>query len=375
MRDGLQIVVCGLSITSSWGNGHATTYRALLRELAARGHNVTFLERDVPWYRDNRDLSSPPFCKVYLYETVRELKETHLSLIRKADLVIVGSYVPEGVEVGDWAIENGRGLKAFYDIDTPVTLSKIARGDHEYLAPRLIPKYDLYLSFTGGPVLSRIETELGSPCAEALYCSVDPELYFPETSELEWNLGYLGTYSVDRQPVLETLLLQPARKNNDMQFVVAGPQYPTSIEWPSNVERIEHLPPSRHRQFYNSQAFTLNVTRADMTAAGYSPSVRLFEAAACGTPIISDSWPGLGTFFHIGEEILVATDGTACERILRSTDECTRSTIAQKARARVLAEHTAHHRAKQLEEYIGRARDRKAELRLRSRICISQATY
>jgi spore maturation protein CgeB len=274
MRDRLQIVVCGLSITSSWGNGHATTYRALIHELGARGHNVTFLERDVPWYRDNRDLPTPPFCNLHLYESPRELKEKYLPLIRQADVTIVGSYVPDGVAVGDWVIENAGGLKAFYDIDTPVTLSKMASGDYEYLAPRLVPKYDLYLSFTGGPVLSRIENELGSPCAEALYCSVDPDVYFPEASELVWNLGYLGTYSVDRQPMLDTLLLQPARKNKDLQFAVAGPQYPDSIAWPSNVTRIEHLPPSGHRAFYNSQAFAFNDTRADMAAAGYSPSVR-----------------------------------------------------------------------------------------------------
>ena len=375
MRDRLQIVVCGLSITSSWGNGHATTYRALLRELAARGHNVTFLERDVPWYRDNRDLPHPAFCKLHLYESLCELKEKYLPLIRQADVTVVGSYVPDGVAVGDWVIENGCGLKVFYDIDTPVTLSKMASGDYEYLTPRLVPKYDLYLSFTGGPVLSRIESELGSPCAEALYCSVDPELYFPEASELVWNLGYLGTYSVDRQPMLDALLLQPACNNKDLQFVVAGPQYPDSIAWPSNVTRIEHLPPSRHRAFYNSQAFTLNVTRADMAAAGYSPSVRLFEAAACGTPIISDHWAGLGTFFHIGEEILVAADAISCENILRNTDRSTREALGRRARARILSEHTARHRAKQLEEYISRALERKAKLTLGSTTYISQASY
>lgn len=376
MRDRLQIVVCGLSITSSWGNGHATTYRALLRELAARGHAVTFLERDVPWYRDNRDLPDPTYCKLHLYQSLRELRESYVTLIREADVVIVGSYVPEGVAVGELVIENARGLKAFYDIDTPVTLSKIAGGDYEYLAPQLIPRYDLYLSFTGGPVLSRIEMELGSPCAEALYCSVDPELYFPEPSpSIEWELGYLGTYSADRQPMLNALLLEPARRNQQLRFAVAGPQYPESIVWPSNVGRIEHLPPSEHRRFYNSQAFTLNVTRADMTAAGYSPSVRLFEAAACGTPIISDSWAGLGTFFQIGEEILVATDTVACENILRNTTGSEREAIGRKARARVLAKHTSRQRAEQLEEFIHRALKRKAELTIRSTSFVSQVSF
>ena len=172
----------------------------------ARGHNVTFLEREFPGIATTAIYHILPFCNYICTKLSRELKDKYLPLIRQADVTIVGSYVPDGVAVGDWVIENGCGLKVFYDIDTPVTLSKMASGDYEYLTPRLVPKYDLYLSFTGGPVLSRIESELGSPCAEALYCSVDPELYFPEASELVWNLGYLGTYSVDRQPMLDALL-------------------------------------------------------------------------------------------------------------------------------------------------------------------------
>ncbi len=346
----MRIVILGLSITSSWGNGHATTYRGLVRELHARGHSVLFLERDVPWYASNRDLPIPPYGRTELYANLEELRDRFTKVIRDADLSIMGSYVPEGVAAGKWVIDHARGITAFYDIDTPVTLGKLRRGDCEYLHPSLIPRYDLYLSFTGGPILERLQQVYGAPRACPLYCSVDPCLYYPERFESVWDLGYMGTYSDDRQPPLNHLLLEPARRWNGGRFVVAGPLYPDSVVWPDNVERIEHLPPSRHRSFYNRQRFTLNITRADMITAGYSPSVRLFEAAACATPIISDSWEGLNAFFRAGEEILITRSTADTLRFLRMGEQ-ERREIGERARARVLAAHTAAHRAEELECY------------------------
>ncbi|HEX2248888.1 MAG TPA: glycosyltransferase [Gemmatimonadales bacterium] len=347
----LRIVILGLSITSSWGNGHATTYRGLVRELTARGHDVLFLEREVPWYAANRDLPRPPHGRMALYQDLAELKQRFTGSIVDADMVIVGSYVPEGVAVGEWVTRTARGLTAFYDIDTPVTLAKLARGEDEYLSAALIPEYQLYLSFTGGPTLERLEQEFGSPMARPLYCSVDPELYYPEQVEARWDLGYMGTYSDDRQPALARFLIEPARAWPKGRFVVAGPQYPTRIRWPRNVSRIEHLPPKRHRKFYNAQHFTLNLTRADMIVAGFSPSVRLFEAAACGTPIISDYWDGLDTLFEPGLEILVAHSSSDVLQWVRDTPEHERKALGARGRVRVLAQHTAAHRAAELEGY------------------------
>lgn len=352
MAESLDIVVLGLTLTSSWGNGHAATYRALLKALAQRGHRITFLERDVPWYRERRDLPAPTFCEMALYRDLEQLKREHVHKVRRADLVMVGSYVPEGVEVGRWVCRNATAT-AFYDIDTPVTLHKLRTADYEYLHPDLIPRYDIYFSFTGGGTLRRLEQVYGSPCARALYCSVDPAEYFPLDLEPEYDLGYMGTYSPDRQPGLEELLIGPASQWPQGRFVVAGPQYPASIHWPANVARIDHLRPADHCRFYNSQRFTLNVTRDDMREAGYSPSVRLFEAAACGTPIISDYWPGLETFFELQEEILIGRGAEHTLAYLRETDEAQRRTLARRARDRVLAEHTADHRAAQFEWQVG----------------------
>ncbi|EYF03204.1 CgeB family protein [Chondromyces apiculatus] len=373
----LDVVFLGLSITSSWGNGHATTYRGLARELARRGHRVLFLERDVPWYRDNRDLPAPPYCTTELYGSLEELFDRFVGVVRQADLTIVGSYVPEGCEVGNWALRMARGLVAFYDIDTPVTLRSLEAGTCAYLSASLLKRYDLYLSFTGGPLLHHIEQQYGVPRARPLYCSADPSLYYPEgpdtppapsapsaarggdtasaTPQPEaaaaWTMGYLGTYSDDRQPVLDRLLLTPARRRPEQRFMVAGPQYPAHIAWPPNVSRVEHVPPSEHRGIYCSQRFALNVTRSDMVAAGFSPSVRLFEAAACGTPIISDPWVGLDTFFEPDTEILVARTSEDVLRILDGMPEEQRREIGARARVRVLEEHTAAHRAATLEGY------------------------
>lgn len=347
----LRIVILGLSITSSWGNGHATTYRALVRALKERGHDVLFLERDVPWYASNRDMPIPPFARLGLYNELKQLSQLYVDDVRGADLVIVGSYVPEGVEVGDWVIQVARGAVAFYDIDTPVTLAKLSRGDYEYLAPRQIAAYDLYLSFAGGPILEVLEKIYGSPAARPFYCSVDPQMYYPENHSLNWDLGYMGTYSPDRQPTLEQLLLKPACHEPASRFVVAGPNFPAAISWPHNVDRIEHLPPSEHRAFYNRQRYTLNVTRADMIEMGYSPSVRLFEASACGTPIISDQWPGLETIFTLGEELLVAQSSQDIRAYLHEVGEEQRQAIGQRAREVVLHGHTAFHRAVELENY------------------------
>ena len=346
----MRLVVLGLSLSSSWGNGHATTFRALLKAFQARGHGVLFLERDTPWYAAHRDPVDPTWPRLEFYGDLPALERWRAE-IAGADAVMVGSYVPDGVEVGrrvqDWA----GGVTCFYDIDTPVTLAKLERGDFEYLSPEVIPGYDVYLSFTGGPTLERLERRYGSPAARALYCSVDPELYQPGEPGKRWDLSYLGTYSPDRQPTLERLLLEPARQAPELRFVVAGAQYPKDVDWPANVERFEHVGPHDHALFYNSSRWTLNVTRADMIAAGWSPSVRLFEAAATRTPVISDSWPGLDQLFRPGAEIITAETPEDVLARLRGSD-ADGERIGGAARTRVLAEHTSAHRAAQLERNL-----------------------
>lgn len=347
MNTPMSLVVIGLSLSSSWGNGHATTFRALLRGLREQGHRTLFLERDVPWYAENRDLDAPDFCSLEFYDDVADL-ELYRPAIRGADAVIVGSYVPDGVAVIDRVAAMRPQRFCFYDIDTPVTMARLDRGDEEYIARRQVPLFDSYFSFSGGEVLTGLMERFSARVAHPLHCSVDETRYFVTHEDVRWDLGYLGTYSEDRQPVLERLLFEPARRLPGQRFVVAGSGYPEGVGWPENVEHIAHLPPRDHISFYNRQRFTLNVTRADMVAAGWSPSVRLFEAAACGTPVISDRWRGLDEFFPEGEAIAVADTSDDVVRMLTELGEAERLAIARSARQRVLTSHTGQARAREL---------------------------
>lgn len=359
----MKIVIYGLTITSSWGNGHATTYRSLTKALARRGHRIHFIEKDVEWYRSNRDLPQPEFCTVELYDDWRENRPSLLRAAADADAVVVGSYFPDAIEATKALLDAGSGPLLFYDIDTPITMSNLrVHGRTEYLDPALIPHYATYLSFTGGPVLREIEERFASPRALPFYCSVDPDIYKHTATldEYRCDLSYLGTYAKDRQPRLMRLLNQTAALLPDRRFFVAGPQYPEVIQWQPNVNRMIHISPSGHPAFYSSSRFTLNLTRDDMIAAGYSPSVRLFEASACGAAILSDSWAGLEEFLTPGDEVLLPKDEYDVADILQNLTDTERSRLGQRARERILSQHTAAHRAEQFENVVAQCYAGKA---------------
>jgi spore maturation protein CgeB len=348
----LRITIFGLAVTSSWGNGHATTFRALCAALKKRGHHIDFFEKDVEWYASNRDLPDPPFADLHLYTDWQEALPQVRRLLADSDVAVVGSYFPDGIAALEEVIDAPSPIKAFYDIDTPVTMAALrSRGKNEYIDARLLPGLDVYFSFTGGPVLGELESRFAVRRATPLYCSFDPGAYRPQPTEprLACAMSYMGTYAPDRQPKLEALLSVPASSLPQKKFIVAGPMYPSTVSWPANIEHIFHLAPQFHPHLYSSSDFVLNVTRREMVIAGYSPSVRLFEAAACGATIISDNWPGLDCFFTPGEEILLAS----------STDDAVRwlkmgriPEVGARARERVLAEHSSALRAQQFEAAV-----------------------
>ncbi len=351
----MKLVFFGLSITSSWGNGHATTYRSLLKALHARGHQVHFVEQDAEWYRNNRDLPTPNYCTVHLYEHWQPSERWLLGLAQDADAIVLGSYFPDAIAATQALLAHPHPPLLFYDIDTPITLAQLrAESRTPYLEASLIPHYAAYLSFTGGLALGELEQTFGSPRALAFYCSVDPALYHPNPCRPEYlcDLSYLGTYAPDRQPKLMTLLNSPAALLPQSRFIVAGPLYPEGTSWLPNVLRTPHLPPPEHPSFYSSSRFTLNLTRSDMVAAGYSPSVRLFEASACGAAILSDSWPGLPDFLTPGEEVLLPRDQYDVADLLRNLPETERLHLGRRARERILGQHTSAHRAQEFERIV-----------------------
>lgn len=353
----MKLVVFGLSLSSSWGNGHATTYRALLRAFAARGHEVVFYEWDAPWYRgEHRDLENPSFCRLELYEAWDAIAERALAEAKEADATLVGSYVNEGPRIIDELVTAGVEPLFFYDIDTPVTVAQLRQGGAEYLRPDQIPAFTRYLSFTGGPWLREVlEGEFGAREARALYCSVDAEQLrrqIESDPEFHVDLAYMGTYAPDRQPVVQRFLNDVARQLPERQFLVAGPQYPDDIEWAANVRHLPHLPPARHAAFYTSADWQLNATRGDMVQAGWSPSVRIFEAGGCGASIISDRWPGIDQLFRPGVEIALPESTEEVCALLTDTHADDRRAMGEALRQRILREHTAERRAEELESYL-----------------------
>lgn len=351
----MKIVLFGLTVTSSWGNGHATTFRSLLKALAARGHMIDFIEKDVEWYHNHRDLPSPTFCTVHLYEEWNEASARLLAIARDADVIVVGSYFPDTIAAVEALLAHGSAPVVFYDIDTPVTLAALkADGRTDYLTAALIPDFACYLSFSGGPALETLEQTFGARKTALFCCSVDPDLYRPIAPQERFacDLSYLGTYASDRQSKLMQLLNAPAALFPERTFRVAGPLYPDDVAWQPNVLRDQHVAPPDHPAFYSSSRLTLNLTRADMIAAGYSPSMRLFEASAAGAPILSDDWAGLDTFFLPGEEILIAQSAEQVAEILRDLSDEDRLRLGRRARERILTEHTSAQRAAQFERIV-----------------------
>ncbi len=345
----MRIVIFGLAVSSSWGNGHAALWRGLIRALHAAGHHVTFFERDVPYYAGCRDITElPGGGDLVLYGDWDA--ENARRIVEASDVAMVTSYCPDGSAATHLITDSRAGLRCFYDLDTPVTLARISAGERvEYIVPEGLGCFDLVLSYTGGSALEALRTQLGARHVVALYGSVDPEVHRPGLPAPQYcgALSYLGTYATDRQPTLERLFLEPARMRPEHRFVMAGAQYPHDFPWSDNVYFVRHLAPSEHAAFYASSRLTLNVTRSAMAAAGWCPSGRLFEAAACGVPLLSDSWPGLDHFFTPGSEVLIAQD-TADALAAIDLPDAELASIARRARERVLDEHTAAHRAEEM---------------------------
>ncbi|HZR57658.1 MAG TPA: glycosyltransferase [Terriglobales bacterium] len=350
----MKIVIFGLTVSSSWGNGHATIWRGLCGALARQGHQVTFFERDMPYYAKHRDLKSPEEYELLLYQDWSETEPSAREAIDNSDASIVTSYCPDALAASDLVLNSHVPVRVFYDLDSPVTLEKYRKeGSVEYIPSYGLNAFDLVLSYAGGSALKGLKQLLGARRVAALYGSVDPDIHKPVDPNEHYSsdISYLGTYAPDRQSTLDELFLEPARRSPCKRFVIGGAQYPENFPWTENIWFVHHLPPPEHPAFYCSSKLTLNVTRAAMAEAGYCPSGRLFEAAACETPVVSDVWEGLEEFFQPGQEILLAATASDVVDALAVDSEDLRR-IGRAARERVLSEHTAEHRSKQLVRFL-----------------------
>jgi spore maturation protein CgeB len=353
----MKLVIFGLTVSSSWGNGHATLWRGLIRALAARGHDVVFFEKDVPYYAENRDLDAIPGATLVLYpdwQANLPLARAHLA---DADVAMVTSYQADALAATELVLSSSAAVKTFYDLDTPVTLDALASGRPvSYVGERGLRDFDLVLSYTGGAALEELRSRLGARRVAPLYGHVDPDVHRPAvaTEEYRADLSYLGTYASDRQAALERLFIDAARQLPGQRFLIAGAQYPQDFPWTRNTWFRRHLAPGDHPTFYSSSRFTLNVTRRAMAEMGWCPSGRLFEAAACGCPVVSDAWEGLDAFFTPGAEIVVA-HGTADVIAAMEMDHGERDRLARAARERTLHEHTSERRVAELEQVLDAA--------------------
>ncbi len=354
------MIFLGLTISSSWGNGHATPYRALLRALHRMGVQSVFYEKNVSYYAKHRDFDSCNFCELVLYESWEEVRGEVLQRARHADVVMTASYLPDGAQISEDLLEVDGPLHVFYDMDTPVTLSRLAGQPHDYLRQDLIPRFDLYVSFTGGRILQRLEGEFGARLVRPLYGCVDPEVYrrVEPRAMFACHLSFMGTYSADREQKTRDYLLRSAELLPQQEFLLAGSLYPKEWLWPQNVRRIEHVAPADHPALYSSSRATLNITRKEMAESGFCPSGRFFEAAACGTPLLTDEWDGLENFFDPADELYVVRNTEEVVQALQLPDEQLERRAAR-ARQRTLDQHTGRCRAEELLSFCEEAQQRK----------------
>ncbi|CCD99965.1 glycosyltransferase [Bradyrhizobium sp. STM 3809] len=347
----MKIVIFGLTISSSWGNGHATLWRGLCKNLIRAGHDVVFFEHDVPYYADNRDMAELAGGRLILSRSWQDCAHLAAAELRDADAAILTSYCPDGQEATALILDSASSVKVFYDLDTPVTLERLRAGERlSYIGPRGLADFDLVLSFTGGPrLVEQYRSRLGARDIAPLYGHVDPDVHRPVEPQPHYRsaLSYLGTYSADRQAALEELFVDPARARSDLRFLIGGAQYPQDFPWSPNIYFVRHLPPAEHAAFFASARLTLNVTRRAMAEMGWCPSGRLFEAAACGVPLLSDGWDGIEQFFTPGAEIILAEHGQdTLAALARDDGELAR--IAARARQRTLDEHSSSKRAAEM---------------------------
>ena len=354
MNYGMNIAFFGSSLVSAYWNGAATYYRGIIRALNQQGHTVTFYEPDVFDRQKHRDIPDPEWCRVVVYSGEEGVHRS-LEEARDADMIVKTSGVGAFDELLEKEVLNAGSsgtLKVFWDVDAPATLDRVHSNKRDPFK-KLIPRYDLFLTYGGGdPVVNAYEA-LGAKECVPVYNALDPETHHPTVLDhrFEGHLGLLANRLPDRETRIEEFFLRPAANCPEHKFLLGGSGW-SDKPMTQNVDYVGHVYTHDHNVFNSSPKAVLNVNRESMARYGFSPPTRVFEAAGAAACLITDDWEGIEMFLEPGEEVLVAASGDdVAEYVCALTEEQARE-IGKAAYRRVIAEHTYAHRAEQLEKIL-----------------------
>jgi spore maturation protein CgeB len=345
----------GSSLVSAYWNGAATYYRGIIKAMHERGHQVTFYEPDAYDRQKNRDMDDPDWARIVVYPPTNEALNNVLEAALYADVIVKTS----GVGVFDEQLEEEVAkLKTkgkfviFWDVDAPATLDRVNSTAHDYFK-KLIPQYDLILTYGGGDPVVNAYKKLGARNCYPIYNALDPSTHFPVAREkrFECDLAFLGNRLPDREKRVEDFFLHVAAQLPQSRFILGGNGWHDKPMTP-NIHYIGHVFTKDHNALNGSPKAVLNISRDSMARYGFSPATRVFEAAGAGACIITDYWLGIDTFFEPGKEILVANDGAEVAHILSSLTHEKATEIGNAALKKVVAEHTYTQRAARLDEIL-----------------------
>jgi spore maturation protein CgeB len=352
-----RIAFYGSSLLSSYWNGAATYYRGLLRALSALGYEITFYEPDILDRQANRDIAPPDWCNSVVYPAEPLGLSGAAAGAARADVVVKASgvgYEDDAILQAVMAQARPGALRVFWDVDAPATLAAM-QADADDPLRRALPDLDLVLTYGGGQPVVDAYRKLGARRCVPVYNALDPETHHPVPPDPRFkaDLGFLANRLPDREARVENFFFHPARALPEQRFILGGSGWEQGAV-PGNVRVLGHVPTADHNAFNVTPRAVLNVARDNMAATGFSPATRVFEAAGAAACLITDAWEGIEQFLAPGREILVARDGADVLECLRTLTPERAAAIGHGARARVLAEHTYDHRARQVNELLSK---------------------
>lgn len=353
----MRVAFIGSSLVSCYWNGAATYYRGLLRALAARGHEITFLEPDAFDRQANRDIPDPDWARVVVWPATPDGVARALDEAGGADLVVKASGVgvfDRELEAAVPALRRPGSLVAFWDVDAPATLDRTGADPADPFRD-LVPRYDVVFTYGGGDPVTLAYGRLGARACVPVYNALDPATHHPVPPDPRFagtDLGFLGNRLPDREARVEEFFLGAAARSPGRRFLLGGAGWGDKPGMPANVRYLGHVGTADHNALNSSCLAVLNVNRASMAAYGFSPPTRVFEAAGAGACLVTDAWEGVEAFLEPGREILVARDGAGVAAHLAALDPARARAIGGAALRRVLAGHTYDRRAALVEAVL-----------------------